>query len=405
MTTATRKTVFETLVSADDALDTILSKLRPVAGAEVVPITDADGRIAAEDVKSTINVPAFDRAAMDGFAVRSADLPEAGMLRIVGQAFAGKGYKGTLKQGECVEIATGAPMPKGADAVVMMESALRVGQAVSFRSPVTQGDHVGFKAEDIAKGQTVVPRGTVLGPGQIAAIAITGKATVKVFRKPAVLIFTTGDEVVPPGKPLKAGQVYDCNSFAMLTIARRSGAEVTYRPNVKDTLASLKKVISDGSSKYDLIVFSGGTSVGAKDFANDVVASLGRVHVHGVAIKPGKPVLFGTVDKCGIFGMPGYPTSCLLTAKLFLAPAVRRLAHNGHYQRRGRLVRLGHEVKQDKTKQLLLPVTVDDHDVAHSTFKGSGAITSLSQSVGYIEIEAGDGVIQKGSEAELRVIG
>jgi molybdopterin molybdotransferase len=179
---------------------------------------------------------------------------------------------------------------------------------------------------------------------------------------------------------------------------------VTYRPNVKDTVAALKKVVLDGSRKYDLIVFSGGTSVGAKDFANDVVGELGRVHVHGVAIKPGKPVLFGVVGKAGIFGMPGYPTSCLLTARLFLAPAVRRLAHNDSQDRARKVVTLGHEVKQDKTKQLLLPVMVDDHDVAYSTFKGSGAITSLSQSVGYIEIDAGDGIVQKGAEAVLRAM-
>ncbi len=399
-----KKTIFETLVSADDALDTILARLRPVSGTQLVDVAEADGRILGEDVKSTINVPAFDRAAMDGYAVRSEDLDEPGMLRVAGRALAGKPYKGTVKRGECIEIATGAAMPKGADAVVMVEHAQVVGNAVSFRSPISAGEHVGRKAEDIGKGDVVVRRGTLLGPGSIAAIAIVGRARVKVYRKPSVLIFTTGDEVVAPGKPLKAGQVYDCNSYAMMTIARRSGAEVTYRPNVNDTVAALKKVVREGARKYDLIVFSGGTSVGAKDFANDVVGELGKVHVHGVAIKPGKPVLFGTVGTTGVFGMPGYPTSCLLTAKLFLAPAVRRLAHNGSHERSRKLVKLGHEVKQDKTKQLLLPVMVDDHDVAYSTFKGSGAITSLSQSAGYIEIDAGDGVVQKGAEAVLRAM-
>lgn len=404
MTTMTRKTIFETLVSADDALDTILSKLRPVSGTETVTVADADGRVVAEDVKSTLNVPAFDRAAMDGYAVRSDDLAEPGMLRIIGKAVAGKGFKGTIKQGECVEIATGAPMPKGADAVVMVENALLVGNAVSFRTPVAPGENVGRKAEDIAKGEVVVRRSTQLGPGPIAAIAITGRPKVKVFKRPRVLIFTTGDEVVAPGKPLKAGQVYDCNSYALMTVARRAGADVTYRPNVKDTVTELKKVIREASKKYELIVFSGGTSVGTRDFANDVIGALGSVHVHGVAIKPGKPVLFGTVGKCGILGMPGYPTSCLLTAKLFLSPALRWLAHNGYIERARRMVTLGHEVKQDKTKQLLLPVRVDDHDVAYSTFKGSGAITSLSQSTGYIEIDAGDGVIAKGAAAVLRII-
>jgi molybdopterin molybdotransferase len=244
-----------------------------------------------------------------------------------------------------------------------------------------------------------------MGPGQIAAAAIIGRSKVKVVSRPRVLIFTTGDEIVTPGKALKGGQVYDCNSFAMMSIAKRSGAEVTYRPNVKDTLESLLKVIREAADKFDLVVFSGGTSVGARDYAREAVAELGRVHVHGVAIKPGKPLLFGTVKKCGVFGMPGYPTSCLLTAKLFLSPAIRRLAHNHFHERRKKMVTLGHEVKQDKTKQLLLPVRVDDHDVAWSTFKGSGAITSLSDSVGYIEVDAGDGVVAKGAEAVLRIIG
>jgi molybdenum cofactor synthesis domain-containing protein len=342
---------------------------------------------------------------MDGFAVRSDDLAEPGMLKITGKALAGKPFKGSVRKGECIEIATGAPMPKGADAVVMVENVHVVGQAASFKTPVSKGEHVGFKAGDIGKGDIVLKRGVVMGPGQIAAVAIIGKAKVKVVCRPKVLIFTTGDEIVTPGKALKAGQVYDCNSYAMLTIARRAGAEVTYRPNVTDALPALKKVLTAAALQYDLIVFSGGTSVGARDYAREAVAELGRVHVHGVAIKPGKPVLFGSIGKCGVFGMPGYPTSCLLTAKLFISPAIRRLAHNHQYERRRKMVTLGHEVKQDKTKQLLLPVRVDDHDVAWSTFKGSGAITSLSESVGYIEIDAGDGVVQKGAEAVLRVIG
>lgn len=405
MTVMSKQTGFGTLLSADDALDTIISKLRPVTGSQLIDVQESDLRILAEDLKSTLNVPAFDRAAMDGYAVRSEDLEEPGMLKVVGKALAGKGYKGTVKRGECIEIATGAPMPKGADAVVMVENAQLVGQAVSFRQPVSEGDHVGRKADDIAKGEVVLKRATVMGPGQIAAVAIIGKAKVKVVRKPKVLIFTTGDEIVPPGKPLKAGQVYDCNSYAMLTVARRAGAEVTYRPNVKDTLASLKKVLREASAKYDLIVFSGGTSVGARDYAREAVADVGKVHVHGVAIKPGKPVLFGMIKKCGVFGMPGYPTSCLLTAKLFISPAIRHLAHNHFHERRKKVVTLGHEIKQDKTKQLLMPVRVDDHDVAFSTFKSSGAITSLSDSVGYIEVDAGDGVLAKGAEATLRIIG
>ena len=286
----------------------------------------------------------------------------------------------------------------------MIEYSTVIGEAVTFKGMVEVGENVGRKAEDIAKGDVVLPRGTVLGPGQIAAAAITGKGKVKVYNRPEVLIFTTGDEVVEPGKPLKAGQVYDSNSYAMMTVARRAGANVTYRPNVKDTPAALKKVLVDGSKKYDLIVFSGGTSVGQRDFAAEVLADAGKVYVHGVAIKPGKPVLFGQIGKCGVFGMPGYPTSCLLTAKLFLAPAIRKLSHNINHERRKKMVKLGHEVKQNKTKQLLLPVNVDDHGIATSTFKGSGAITSLSTSIGYIEIDAGDGVVSKGSEATCRII-
>lgn len=398
------KQAFGTLVSAEDALDTILAKVKPVLDTEEIFLGDADSRVVAEDIKSTINVPAFDRAGMDGYAVIAEDLAEPAMLRNVGQAFAGKPFAKGIKRGECVQIATGAPIPKGANAVVMQENAQVVGSAVSFRIPVKKGEHIATKASDIGKGQVVLRRGTVLGPGQVAALAIIGKPKVKVFCRPHVLLFTTGDEVAAPGKPLKSGQVYDCNSFALMSVARRSGADITYRPNVKDTVKDLLKVVKDASSKYHAIVFSGGTSVGARDFAEEVVGALGHVHVHGVAIKPGKPVLFGTVGKCAIFGLPGYPTSCLLTAKLFLAPALRRMAHVTGLDRPHKTVTLGHEVKQDKTKQILLPVKVDDHDVAWSTFKDSGSITSLSESIGYIEIDAGDGVVQKGAEAVVRII-
>ncbi|MBX3475462.1 MAG: molybdopterin molybdotransferase MoeA [Planctomycetes bacterium] len=398
------KQAFGTLVSAEDALDSILSRVKPVLDTEEVGLADADGRVVAEDIKSTINVPAFDRAGMDGYAVMAEDLAEPAMLRTIGVALAGKPFTKGIKRGECVQIATGAPIPKGANAVVMQENAQVVGGAVSFRIPVRKGEHIATKASDIGKGQVVLKRGTVMGPGQVAALAIIGKPKVKVYSRPQVLIFTTGDEVAAPGKPLKAGQVYDCNSFALVSTARRAGADADYRPNVKDTVADLLKVVKDAAGKYHAIVFSGGTSVGARDFAEEVVGELGQVHVHGVAIKPGKPVLFGTVGKCAIFGLPGYPTSCLLTAKLFLAPALRRMAHITGIDRPHKTVTLGHEVKQDKTKQILLPVKVDDHDVAWSTFKDSGSITSLSESIGYIEIDAGDGVVQKGAEAVVRII-
>lgn len=401
---AKTKSPFAALVTADSALETIITKLRSITDTEEVPLIESDGRVLAQDIKSTINVPAFDRAAMDGFAVRSDDVDEPAMLKIIGSAFAGEAFKKTAKKGECVEVATGAPMPKGTDAVVMIENSTVVGQAVKFTHPVKPGENVGRKAEDIGKGDVVVERGTVLAPGPIAAIAIIGRDTVKVYRKPRVLIFTTGDEVVAPGKTLKQGQVYDCNSFAMMTVCQRAGADVTYRPNVKDTEKALLDAIKDASQEFDAIVFSGGTSVGAKDFGEKVLSKLGKVHVHGVAIKPGKPLLFGTIKRCGVFGMPGYPTSCLLTAKLFLAPAVRKLAHNVSHERRKKPVILGHEIKQDKTKQLLLPVRLDDQDVAFSTFKSSGAITSLSQSVGYVEVDAGDSVLPKGSEVVIRII-
>lgn len=395
---------FGSLMSADDALDVILAKLKPVSDTENAGLEDCLGRVLAEDVRSTVNVPAFDRASMDGYAVFSRDLDEPRMLREVGKAFAGKPYNKKLNPGECVEIATGAQMPKGADAVVMVENATKVGSAISFRQPVRPGENVGLTAEDIAKGDVVVKKGAILGPGQIAALAIVGRAEIKVYRRPSVLLFTTGDEVVAPGKKLGAGQVYDCNSSAMMAVAQRAGAIVNWRSNVKDLAGALLKTLKENAKKYDAIVFSGGTSVGNKDFGFETLNKLGDVFVRGVAIKPGKPVLFGKIGNCAIFGMPGYPTSCLLTAELFLAPAIRKLAHIEDQHRGRYMVKLAHEVKQDKTKQMLLPVRVDENDNAYSTFKGSGSITSLSSSIGYIKVEPGDGVITKGSTAVVHSI-
>ncbi|MCC6572753.1 MAG: molybdopterin molybdotransferase MoeA [Planctomycetes bacterium] len=395
---------FGSLMSADDALDLIQAKLKPVADSEKVTLQECLGRVLAEDVKSAVNVPAFDRASMDGYAVIAHDLNEPRMLREVGKAFAGKPYTKKLNNLECVEIATGAQLPKGADAVVMVEHATVVGSAISFKQPIRVGDNVGRTAEDIAKGDTVIKKGTILGPGQIAALAIVGRDKVEVYRRPSVLLFTTGDEVVAPGKKLGAGQVYDCNSSAMMAVAQRAGAVVTWRANVKDLADSLLKVLKDNARKFDAIVFSGGTSVGNKDFGFETVNKLGDVFVRGVAIKPGKPVLFGKIGNCAVFGMPGYPTSCLLTAELFLAPGIRKLAHIEDHHRGRYMVKLAHEVKQDKTKQVLLPVRVDEHDNAYSTFKGSGSITSLSDSIGYIKVEPGDGVMTKGSTAVVHSI-
>lgn len=377
---------FTSTLPFPEALKIALDATTPIARTEVVPLADADGRVVSADVVSPLDVPPFDRSAMDGYAVRSADVAVSATLRCIGRVFTGEVSAQTLAVSECIEIATGAPLPAGADAVVMVEDTERRGDDVSFRSAVKPRQNIGTRAADIAAGAPVVSRGQVLTPSRIGALAATGHRTVEVFARPSVAVVSTGNEVVHPGLPLPPGHIYDINRFTLEAVARRHGGAPVALASPGDSIDELMRVL-DAAMAHDLIVFSGGSSVGDRDLVRDVIAERGTMLFHGIAVKPGKPTAFAVLGGSLFIGMPGNPTSCLSNAYILMVPVLRKLAGLPPWDPRTITAPLARRIASPSDRHQFYTVRLIDGKV-EPAFKGSGDITSMANADGYIEIPA-----------------
>lgn len=395
-------------ISLEDALGMILDAATPVTRTERVALRDALGRVIAAPPTAAIDVPPFDRAAMDGYAVRAEDTFGAGkhdpkLLRSVEKVFTGQVPSRAVAAGECIEIATGAPMPQGADAVVMVEETERIAGSDDIRifTPVYPRQHVGRRAADIASGQTVLKAGDVLNPSRIGALAAIGALDVEVFARPRIAILSTGNEIVEPGRPLGPGQIYDINQFTLSAIITAHGGVPVVLPTTQDTIDALSDAI-DTALAEDVLVFSGGSSVGERDLILDVLVRRGEVLFHGVAVKPGKPTVFGHVSGKPVLGMPGYPTSCLSNGYLLLAPMLRKMArlpaHRPHIAR----VPLARRIVSTTGRHQFYTVRIAD-GTAVPAFKASGDITSMAHADGYIEIPAHVDIVEAGELVEVKL--
>ena len=391
---------FGKLMTRLEALRLIDGNVKRITRVEYVPIEEAAGRVLAEDVVASFNVPPFNRSSMDGYAVKARDTAGAASklvaLKLIGARHAGEVFDGIIRDGECIEIATGAPVPKGADAVVMVEYTRLAGDGIEIHRESRTGDNIAPEGEDIKKGETVVKANETLTPGMLGAIAALGFQNVKTYAKPRVAIYSTGNEVIPQGKPLKPGQVYDINSYTLSAVVAANGCVPVRRGLVKDDPEAIAAAIKDAST-YDVAVFSGGSSVGVRDLFASVVEDLGRVHFHGLRVKPGKPTLFGEVGGTPVFGMPGYSTSCLNNAYIFLVPALRRAAGLPPAEARTVIARLSRDISAEGEREQFYSVRVKGGE-AVPVFKQSGDITSMAYANGYIIIPICTKLIDKGSD-------
>jgi molybdenum cofactor synthesis domain-containing protein len=396
---------FASTISLEAARRLLRDHLRPITRIERVGLLAAAGRVAASEVISAIDVPAFDRAAMDGYAVVASDTAAATVavparLRLLDRIYTGQPSPATVIPGTCAEIATGAPMPEGADAVVMVEETAAEGDQVQVRSAVAPGRNVGRRAADIKTGDPVVRQGEPLTPGRIGALAAIGRPEADVYARPRVAILSTGNEVVEPGTALSPGQVYDVNRFTLAGIVRSHGGTAAPHKAALDTLAALEEAL-DACAGADLIVFSGGSSVGSRDLVTDLIAARGEMIFHGIAVKPGKPTAFAMVGGVPFFGMPGNPASCLSNAYVLLIPFLRALARLPTLEARSVRMPLGRRIGSNASgRHQFYTVSLRD-GVAYPAFKGSGDITSLSQADGYIEIPADQSVVDEGAVVEV----
>ena len=394
-------------ISLDDAIAILAEATSPVDRVETMALAAADGRVIAEPASATIDVPPFDRAAMDGYAVIAEDTFGAGryeprVLRCIETVYTGQVPAKRITRGECVEIATGAPLPEGADAVVMVEETLKNGTSeVQIFTPVYPRQHVGRRGADIAAGQTVLSAGDVLNPSRIGALAAIGTVDVRVYERPRVAILSTGNEIVAPGELLRPGQIYDINRFTLASVIRTHGGVPVEQPAAPDNLEELTAAVRQAAST-DLIVFSGGSSVGERDLIMDVLQNSGEVLFHGIAVKPGKPTVFGRVSGKPVLGMPGYPTSCLSNAYMLLVPALRRMARLPEYRPQSVRVPLSRRIVSTTGRRQFYTVRIVD-GTAVPAFKASGDITSMSQADGYIEISEQTDIVEAGEIVDVKL--
>jgi molybdenum cofactor synthesis domain-containing protein len=393
-------------IALEEARQLIAEACRPIDRTERVRLVDANGRVAAADVKSSRDVPPFSRAGMDGYAVRAEDTfganrYEPKVLRVIDKVYTGEVPGKAVDAGTAIEIATGAPMPQGADAVVMVEETEKAGDDVRVLTPVYPRQNVGRQGADIVIGQTVIARGDVLNPSRIGALAALGSVEVDVFAKPTVAILSTGNEIVDQGQELRAGQIYDINKYTLSTIIQEHGGVPTPFSTAQDTIDALERAI-DACAACDMLVFSGGSSVGERDLILDVIGRKGEIVFHGIAVKPGKPTVFGTIDGKPMFGMPGYPTSCLSNAYMLLVPALRSMARLAPRHTATITLPVGQRVVSTTGRHQFYTVRIVDGQ-AMPAFKASGDITSMSQADGYIEIPAQTDIVEKGELVEVKL--
>jgi molybdopterin molybdotransferase len=310
------------LISLEDALARIFEQVRPL-DAEPVPVAAAAGRVIADDARSLVDLPPFASSAMDGFAVRSSDTP--GRLPVVARIAAGVPAPRALEAGEAMGIATGGVVPDGADAVIPIEYVVENDNDVEIEHTVGQGDNVRPRGSDVSAGDVVVAQGSRLGPAQIGALAAAGLVEVSAARRPRVVVLATGTELRRPGEPLGPGEVYEANGVLLATAFASAGADVATLPTVADDASAHRRALESGL-EADVLVTSGGVSVGPHDLVRGLLAELGVEEIFwGLAVKPGKPLAFGVRGSTLVFGLPGNPVSSLVGAEVFVRPALLAL--------------------------------------------------------------------------------
>ncbi|MFM4997300.1 molybdopterin molybdotransferase MoeA [Aeromonas sp. R7-4] len=314
------------LLPLDKALQGMLEQLSCCCETERLPLPQALDRILAEEISSPLSVPPFDNAAMDGYAVRLADLAAGAPLPVAGKAFAGQPYQGEWPAGHCIRIMTGAPVPAGTEAVVMQEETQANDNGITFLTHPVPGQNIRRRGEDLAQGARVLASGLRLSPRELPLLASLGIASVSVRRPLKVAIFSTGDELKPLGTPLRHGDIYDSNRYGVKAMLSRMGIDCLDLGIIPDDPAALRAAFLQADREADALITTGGVSVGEADFTKQLLEELGEIGFWKLAIKPGKPFAFGRLPHAWFFGLPGNPVSAMVTFDQLVQPALARLA-------------------------------------------------------------------------------
>jgi molybdopterin molybdotransferase len=390
-------------LTVPEARQRILDAIDPLVLSERVALRQALDRVLAEEVVSSRDVPAHTNAAMDGYAVRAADLmPDTEVtLALIGDAFAGHPFAGGLSEGQCVRIMTGAPLPQGADTVLMQERVQRDGCQVKVGPGHRHGENVRQAGEDIARGSIVLEPGRRLVPADLGLIASLGIAEVLVRRRPRVAFLSTGDELRSVGQPLGPGEIYDSNRYTLYGMLRHLGAEIIDLGVVRDDTETLRHALSDAAEQADFVITSGGVSVGEADFVKQVLGELGRAEFWKIAMKPGRPLTFGRLGDTWFFGLPGNPVAVMVTFYQFVQPALTCLA--GGRAELPLLVKASCQSRlRKKPGRTEFQRGVLEHDgngelrVTLTGKQGSGILRSMSQANCFIVLPHESGPVEPG---------
>ena len=394
------------MISVRDGQAQILARVGAPLAPELVPLTRAVGRVLAEDCAAPFDVPPADNSAVDGYAVGSADIPPRGTrdLVVVGDLAAGSVFDGTLGSGQTLRIMTGAPMPAGADTVYPQEVVQRDGDRVRV-GPIDKAANVRRAGEDVALGSTVVEAGTVLRPQEVGLMASLGAWQVSVHRRPRVALMSTGDEVAEPGSPRRAGQIYDANRFTLRGAIEQCGGEVSDLGIVPDVRDTLRGGLQDAAGAADIVVTSGGVSVGVYDLVKDVLQELGAIDFWQVAMQPGRPFAVGRIDNALFFGLPGNPVASLLSFMLFVRPALYKLAGRRRlfpatWQARA-LEPMRKKTGRTEYKRGVLAFRDGDWEVCTTGPQGSGILYSMVAGNCFVVLEEGRGDVAAGDRVTV----
>jgi molybdopterin molybdotransferase len=389
------------MVPIDEAHRLIMGLAAPL-GVEEVDALAADGRVLAEAVLAPDDVPDVPKASMDGYALRAGDgLAER---RVVAELTAGAEPGLLIGPGMAARIMTGAPMPAGADAMVPVELTEEQGGLLRVRRELRPGDYVHTPGQDVARGAPVLERGLALGAAEVGLLATLGLTRVRVYRRPVVAVLATGDEVIEPGAPRPPGAVYDSNRYALLAAVREAGCHGVALAIARDSREEQREAILRGLERADVVISSGGVSMGTRDLIKPILAELGSVHFGRIAFKPGKPTTFATVGGKLVFGLPGYPVSSLVSFEVFVRPALRALQGDARPWRPRARVALSTPIKPspDRPEYQRVTVTLDGGRLLAGTTGGQGSsrLLSLRGANGLLLVPPGEQTYPVGAELE-----
>jgi molybdenum cofactor synthesis domain-containing protein len=364
------------MITVDEALSIVLDRVNTL-GIESVALEDVQGCILAEDVIADIDLPPFDRARMDGYALRSDDAKTTpARLRQMGEIAAGASFEGMLAAGEAIKIFTGAPVPRGADAVQMVEVTESDGHSVIIKEPVSRGQFITPRASEVGAGETVAESGREIGPAEMAVLASFGYSQVRVGRKPRVAVISTGSELVPVSEKPSAAQIRNSNSYTIGSYAARAGAIVDNIGTVKDSTEEIRAILIEASRSKDIVITSGGVSMGDYDLVKAVLVDLGaEIYFDKVSIRPGKPTVFARLGETYFFGLPGNPVSTSVTFNVFARPALRKMQGENSPLLTTAKVELARPVKDSSNRRSYLPARlfIEEGRAKAETLKWGGS--------------------------------